>query len=110
MIGIRTQVIGPRYVGIDVIVQLRVEAALEKQEAETALRERLSAQRADFGAVLRRSDMAALLQRLPGVLEVCRLELRGTGAGVYQTTAGDLTFPPDALAVLRHADVELLRV
>ena len=59
---------------------------------------------------VRRNDILALLQKLPGVLEVQRLELRGAGQNVYQTAAGDIRVPPDAVAVLRRADVELVRI
>ena len=95
---------------MDVTVQLRASEALDRQTVIDALQARLSVAQADIGAPVRRSDVLALLQRLPGALEIQRLELRGIGAQAYQTTAGDVRIPPDAIAVLRQANVELIRV
>lgn len=109
-IGIRAQAIGPQYIDMDVTVQLRASETLDRQTVIDALQARLSVAQADIGAPVRRSDVLALLQRLPGALEIQRLELRGIGAQAYQTTAGDVRIPPDAIAVLRQANVELIRV
>ena len=108
-IGIRTKVIGPRYIDIYVTAQLRAAAGLDRQAAVDALDRLLSADRAEIGAPVRRSDVMALLQQLPGALELQRLELHGTGQNVYQTPAGDIRIPPDAIAVLRQANIELVR-
>ena len=109
-IGVRTQVIGPRYVDVDIAVQVRTNGTLDGQTVVSALEACLSVERADIGAPVRRNNILALLQKLPGALEVQRLELRGAGQNVYQTAAGDIRVPPDAVAVLRRADVELIRV
>lgn len=109
-IGVRTQAIGPRYVDVDVTVQLRTNGTLDRRTVEDALEARLSAARADIGAPVRRSDMLALVQKLSGVLEVQRLELRGAGPDAYQTAAGDIRVPPDGVAVLRRAEVEIGRI
>lgn len=110
MIGVRTQVIGPRYIEISVTARLRVTAEADRRKVIEALDGQLSVPRAEIGAAVRCSDIAALLQRLPGVLEVRRLELRGEGQNVYRTQTGDIRIPPDAIAVLRQADIELVRV
>ncbi len=109
-IGVRTQAIGPRYVDVDVTVQLRTNGTLDRRTVEDALEAHLSAARADIGAPVRRSDMLALVQKLSGVLEVQRLELRGAGPDAYQTAAGDIRVPPDGVAVLRRAEVEIGRI
>ena len=109
-IGVRTQVIGPRYVDVDIAAQVRTNGTLDGQAVVSALEACLSVERADIGAPVRRNDILALLQKLPGVLEVQRLELRSAGQNVYQTAAGDIRVPPDAVAVLRRADVELVRI
>ena len=109
-IGVRTQAIGPRYVDVDIAVQLRTNGTLDRRAVEDAMEARLSAARADIGAPVRRSDMLALVQKLPGVLEVQRLELRGAGPDAYQTAAGDIRVPPDGVAVLRRAEVEIGRI
>ena len=82
---------------------------LDRQAAVEARDRLLSADRAEIGAPVRRSDVMALLQQLPGALELQRLELHGTGQNVYQTPAGDIRIPPDAIAVLRQANIELVR-
>lgn len=109
-IGIRTLVTGPRYVEITVTAQVRATAELTREHIRDALGGRLSAARADIGAAVCRSDIAALLQKLPGALEIRRVELRGFGQDAYHTAAGDIRIPPDAIAVLRQADVEIIRV
>lgn len=110
MIGVRTKAIGPRYVEIDVSVRMRVEAGLDKSEVVKTLDGWLSAKHAAFGVPVRRSDILTLLQHLGGVISVQRLELRSSEPGVYQTRAGDLRIPKEALAVLRNAEVELLNI
>lgn len=110
MIGIRTQVIGPRYIEISVSARLRVTAEADQRQVIGALDGLLSVQHAKIGMPVRCSDIAALLQGLSGVLEVRRLELYGEGQNAYRTQAGDIRIPPDAIAVLRKADVELVRV
>lgn len=110
MIGIRTQAIGPRYVDVYINVQMRANAALDQQAVQSALAAHFSVGSADIGGLVRRSDVIALLQQLRGALDIRRLELRGVGQNVYQTPAGDLRIPPDAIAVLRQAAVELVRV
>lgn len=109
-IGIRTLVIGPRYVEVSVTAQLRVTGEATVQQLADALHARLSARRSEIGAAVAYGEIAALLQKQPGVLELRRLELQGTGADVYRTPAGDLRIPPDAIAVLRQARIELIRV
>ena len=109
-IGIRAKAIGPRYIDIDVAVQIRATAALAQQTVVDALHARLSAEGAAIGEPARWGDVMALVQQLPGVLEVQRLELHGVGQNAYRTPAGDIRIPPDAIAVLRRASVTLLRV
>lgn len=110
MIGIQIQAIPPRYIEIDVSLQLRIETRLTYETVQKALADYFSIDKANFGAVARRSDVAALLQQLPGVLEVRRLELSGVGQNVYRSTTGDIHIPPEALAVLRKVSVDLARV
>lgn len=110
MIGIRTQVIGPRYTEISVSARLRVTAEADQHQVIETLDGLLSVQHAKIGVPVRCSDIAALLQGVPGVLEVRRLELYGEGQNAYRTQAGDIRIPPDAIAVLRKADVELVSV
>jgi|GEM_PF-1210419 len=110
MIGIQIQVIPPRYIEIDVALQLRIETRLPYEIIQNALADYFSIDKANFGAVARRSDVAALLQQLPGVLEIRRLELSGTGRNVYRSAAGDIHIPPEALTVLRNVSIDLVRV
>ena len=110
MIGIQLRVIPPRYVEMDVTLQLRIETRLSYEMIQKALADYFSIEKANFGAVVRRSDIAALLQQLPGVLEVRRLELSGTGQNIYRSSAGDIHIPPDALTVLRNVLIDLTRV
>lgn len=109
MIGIRTQAIAPRYIEIDISARLRVEAPLERETALSALDEFFSAKRAAFGVTVQRGGIAAILQHLPGVLAVDRVEIQSATPGAYRTQAGDLVIPREALAVLRNANVEIIR-
>lgn len=110
MVGIQIQVIPPRYVETDVTLQLRIETRLSFEIIQKTLTDYFSIDKANFGAVVRRSDVAALLQQLPGVLEVRRLELSGAGQNVYRSASGDIHIPPEALAVLRNVSIDLARV
>ena len=53
--------------------------------------------------------MAAVLQKLPGVLQVDRVEFRGMDQNSYQTAAGDLTVMPDTILHLRSAALSLAK-
>ncbi len=109
MIGIRVEVIGPRYIEIDVSAQVRAGPGFESAAAVRELDEWFSAKRAAFGAAVLRSDVAGILQHLPGVTGVERIEVRTADAGAYLTQAGDVLIPGEALAVLRYAEIEITR-
>lgn len=109
-IGIRTLVIGPRYAEVIVTAVLRVTAQAQSRQLTEVLHKQLSAQRSEIGAPVCRSAIASLLQKQPGVLELRRLDLQGMGQEVYRTPAGDLYLPPDTIAVLQTAKIELIRM
>ena len=100
----------PRYVPLTVSVQLLVESGAEKETVRKTLEDWLSPRAEQIGAMIRRDDGAALLQKLPGVLQVRRMELRGTDQSSRRTSGGDLTVPPDGLPALEGIEIEFTQI
>ena len=99
----------PRYVPLTVSVQLLVEPSAEKEPVRRALEDWLSPSSERIGALIRRDDGAALLQKLPGILQIRKMELRGTDQSSRRTANGDLTIPPDGLPALEGIDIEFVQ-
>ncbi len=108
-ICIQTRAIPARYVEFALSARLVTAPGAAPEALRAALAEAFAPGEARIGAPVRQDDAAALLQRQPGVFQVERLELRGLGPGVYRTAAGDLEVPPDAIASLELAELELIR-
>ena len=109
-ICVAVQVAQPRYVQMRVTVQLLVTAAADKETVRRTLEEWLFPRAEGVGRLVRRDDGAALLQKLPGILQVRRLELRGTDQSSRLTPGGDLSIPPDGLPFLEDAVIEFVQI
>ena len=57
-----------------------------------------------------RNELTGALQKLPQVLRLLQLELRGLDQNSYKTAAGDLELPPDAIARLELSHTQVLLV
>ena len=106
---IRTEAIPVRYAGFSVNVSLRCEQSFQKEAAEAAIRSFFAPGGSRIGAGVGRDELAAVLQKLPGVLQVERVEFRGMDQNSYQTAAGELTVMPDTILHLRSAAVTLAK-
>jgi hypothetical protein len=106
---IRTEAIPVRYAGFTASVSLRCEQSFQKETAEAAIRSFFAPGGGRIGAGVGRDELAAVLQKLPGVLQVERVEFRGMDQNSYQTAAGELTVMPDTILHLRSAAVTLAK-
>ncbi len=106
---IRTEAIPVRYAGFTVSVQLWGEQSLRRETAEEAVRQFFEPSEARIGAGATRDELAAALQKLPGVLRTDRIEFRALDQNGYQTSAGDLTVPPDTILHLKRVEIRLAK-
>ena len=109
-ICVAVKVAPPRYVPMKVTAQLLVTAGAEEETVRQALERWLAPRAGEIGELVRRDDCAALLQKLPGVLQVRRLELRGTDQSSRLTQGGDLSIPPDGLPALEDVLIEFEQI
>ena len=108
-ICVRTEAIPVRYLSFSVTARLLV---LPEARRETLLEtlERLFAPREErIGAAGSMNEVAAALQKAPGVLQVEQLDLRRMDQNIYENAAGDLLIPPDAMLRFTGAELELSR-
>ena len=109
-ICVAVRVAPPRYVPLRATVELLVTAGTEKETVRQALEGWLSPRADRIGDPVRRDDGAALLQKLPGVLQIRQLELRGTDQSSRLTPGGDLSIPPDGLPALENVMIEFVQI
>ena len=105
-IGTQVKVVPPVYVEIQAALTLRGgEEGLEEE-----LRRGLSAwlEETGIGGVLQAGDAWALVQGLPGVLQVREVTLHTTSPGCYQNEEGDLRLPRRAIPRLGRVTLERL--
>ena len=106
-ICIRTEAIPVRYAEMAVSVRLWAEKGFRQERVEEALRAFFAPRGERIGALADRDALTAALQKLPGVLQIEKLELRGLDQNSYQTAAGDLTVMPDTILHLARVSVSL---
>lgn len=106
---VRTMAIPVRYVPFRLSVALRAAHGTDPESIRAALKAFFAPAEARIGTPGRGEDVAAMLQKLPGVLQAVRIDLRGMDQNSYQTAGGDLMVAPDAMLYLEQADVELSR-
>ena len=75
-----------------------------------SLEQHFAAREERIGEPARKEDTEALLQALPGVLQVRGLEFRGLDQASYRTETGDLRISPDEILSLERMDVALTRL
>ncbi len=106
---IRTEAIPVRYADVTVSVRLWGEPGFRQETAEDAIRKFFAPRGERIGAGVGRDELAAVLQKLPGVLQVDRVEFRGMDQNSYQTATGDLSVMPDTILHLTRAAVSLAK-
>ena len=106
---IRTEAIPVRYADFTVSVRLWGEQSFQQEAAEAVIRRYFAPRGERIGAGVSRDELAAALQKLPGVLQIDRVEFRGMDQNSYQTAGGDLTVMPDTILHLRSAAVSMAK-
>ncbi len=106
---IRTEVIPVRYAHFTVSLQLRAEQNFRPEIAENALKQYFAPRGERIGAGVGRDEITALLQKLPDVLQIDRVEFHGLDQNSSQTSAGGLSVMQDTILHLRKATVILLK-
>ena len=106
---IRAEAIPVRYAEMDVSVRLWAEKGFRQETAEAALRAFFAPCGERIGAPADRDELAAALQKLPGILQIDKLEFRGLDQNSYQTAGGELTVMPDTILHLVRMTVSLAK-
>ena len=106
---IRTEAIPVRYADFSVSVRVWGEQSFRPESAEETIRTYFAPRGERIGAGVSRDELAAALQKLPGVLQIDRVEFRGMDQNSYQTSSGDLTVMPDTILHLARASVSLAK-
>lgn len=109
-IGVRVRVAAPVYVDLTVDVTVRGGEDDACQTLERALRAYLAGERVGIGGTIRAGDVAALVQAVPGVLQVRGVDLRTNSPGCYQNGDGDIRLPRRAIPHLAELRMERLPV
>lgn len=109
-IGTSVKVVPPVYVDIDVTISLRGGAGTVERVLEQALHAYLSSDRVGIGGAVSSSDIGALAQAAPSVLQVRRIGLHTPSAGCRQNVDGDIRLPRCGIACLRKLSIEMLNV
>lgn len=109
-IGISVKVVSPVYADIDVAISLRSGEEVMESAIEQALRSYLSVDQVGIGGTVRPDDIAALIQAVPGVLQVRQTTVRTLSAGCYQNADGDICLPRRGIACLHGLKIEKLSV
>ncbi len=105
-ICVQVRVTGPQYIPLSLAAQLWVSGT-DRAAAEQALRDFFAVTKERIGETVRRDDVTACLQAVPGVLQVRRLEIHSMEG--YRTAGGDIRLPPDAIPYWSELDLELVR-
>ena len=90
-------------------LRVRGDRDLDRETMERAIRGFFAARGERIGAGVSRDEVAAVLQKQPGVWQVDRVELRGLDQNSYQTAGGDLTIPPDTILHPARVEIELAK-
>ena len=107
-IGTRVKVVPPVYV--DLFVQVTLRGGENGTEAALAAGLRTYLEEVGIGATLQVGDVAALVQSIPGVLQVRDVDLRSPNPGCYQNSEGDIRLPRLAIPRLKELRLERLPV
>jgi predicted phage baseplate assembly protein len=108
-ICIRTEAISVRYADVAISVRLWADKSYQEETLLEKIRAHFAPSGARIGVGVTRDEITALLQKLPGVLQIERVELRGLDQNSYQTALGDLTVMPDTILHLTGTAVSLAK-
>ena len=102
-----TRAVPVRYVPFFLTLEVKLEPGTGEETVRRALEDYFRPREELIGAAVRQSQVAAMLQKLPGLVRLLRLELHGLDQNSYRTAAGDLELPPDALPRLELEQLQL---
>ncbi len=104
---IRTEAIPVRYADIAVSVGLRADKGFQKESAQQELQGFFRPCHERIGEGISRDELSAFLQKLPGVLQIERIELRNLDQNSTKTSGGDISVLPDVVLYLKTASIIL---
>ena len=107
---IRTQVTGPCYVEYSLSLRLLAGREVTEEQVRRWLWQQVGPLQAGIGRPLRKDDLAAVLQKLPGLWQVQQIDLGSLHPRCYRTAAGDLELPPDGVPWLGRLQIEWERM
>lgn len=107
---IRTQVTGPCYVEYSLSLRLLAGREVTEEQVRRWLWQQAGPLQAGIGRPLRKDDLAAVLQKLPGLWQVQQIDLGSLHPRCYRTAAGDLELPPDGVPWLGRLQIEWERM
>ena len=108
-ICVHTQAVAAQYIPFTVTGRLVAAPSAGPEQIRAAVEAFFAPRQERIGAPGRRGELEAALQKLPGVYQVERLELRGLDQRSYRSAAGDLQIPPDGVLALEGIELELRR-
>lgn len=108
-ICVRTEAIPVRYLPFSVTARLIVLPEARREVLLETLERFFAPREERIGAIGSMDEVAAELQKAPGVLQVDQLDLRRIDQNIYENPAGDLLIPPDAILRFTGAELELMR-
>ncbi len=108
-ICIRTEAIPVRYADFTAEARLVVEQSFRQEAAEKALRKLFMPRGERIGVGVSRDEISAVLQKVSGVLQIDRVEIRGLDQNSYQNAAGDLAVMPDTIPYLSRFTISMAK-
>lgn len=105
-VGTRIHVTGPVYQEMDVTVRFGPGDSVSEKAVRRSAETYLSSEGAGIGGVVSPGELAALMQALPGVRRVIKIDIRPAQPGCYQNPAGEIQLSRCAIPCLRHLTIE----
>ena len=108
-ICVQARTIAAQYVPFSLTGRLTAAPGTSQEMVRRALEEYFAPCQQRIGAPGCPGELAAALQKLPGIFRIEQLELRGMDQRSYRNAAGDLVIPPDGILALERVELELRR-
>ena len=105
-VGTRIYVTGPVYQEMDVTVRFGPGDSVSESAVRQSAEAYLSSAGAGIGGVVSPGELAALMQALPGVRRVMKMDIRPAQPGCYQNSAGEIQLSCCGIPCLRHLTIE----
>ena len=106
-ICVHAEAIPARYLSFSIMARLLTLPDTRREVLLDILERMFAPGEERIGAPGSLNEIAAALQKAPGVLQVEQLDLRRMDQNIYENAAGDLLIPPDAILRFTGAELEL---